>query len=203
MPVKGANSREAVLDAAESVFADLGFDGATFSDICAAADVSRGLPSYLFGSKDQLYREVVDRAATHLRSAVTEPLRSGQSLSLEALTHRFIETYIEYLSRNERIVRLLQWELLSDPRSSRPYAPSSALFAEMYEIIDEAARRERSAVDVRALLGSMVALCFFPFVMRDRVKAQTLYDGSKKSIASLKRHASELISAHLRGQRHA
>jgi AcrR family transcriptional regulator len=199
-----ASSREAILDAAEAVFAQGGFEGTTFSEICSAANVSRGLPSYLFGSKDALYREVLERSATRLRAAVTEPMRAlAPDASLEAAARLFITTYIEYLARNAALVRLLQWELLSDPGAQRPFAPASQLFSEIHEIFAAVAARDRSRVDARMLLASIVALCFFPFVMGTRVKVQTLYDGSNASVAALKRHVTGLIVANLRGEDHA
>jgi TetR/AcrR family transcriptional regulator len=198
-----ANSREAILDAAETVFAERGFDGTTVSDICEAANVSRGLPNYLFGSKEQLYREIVERSAVHLRAAVTEPLLARPAKSLRDAVVRFIDTYVDYLARNPAIVRLLQWELLSDPSSPRPFAPASRLFGEIHEIFVGVATRERSEVDVRTLLASVVSLCFFPFVMGTRVKVQMLYDGSYASAGALKRHVTGLITASLRGKRHA
>ena len=194
-------SREAILDAAEAVFAQRGLDGATVSDICAAANVSRGLPNYLFGSKEQLYREVVERSAVRLREAVTEPLLTSPPKSLRDAVRRFIDTYVNYLARNAAIVRLLQWELLSDPASPRPFAPASRLFGEIYEIFAVASARERAKIDVRTLLASTVSLCFFPFVMGTRVPVQMLYDGSQASAEELKRHVTRLITASLEGKR--
>lgn len=195
--VPRGGAREAILDAAEAVFAERGLDGTTVSDICAAANVSRGLPNYLFGGKEQLYREVVERSAVRLRAAVTEPLLTAPPRSLRDAVTRFIDTYVDYLARNAAIVRLLQWELLSDPASPRPFAPASRLFGEIHEIFAAAAQRERAKVDVRALLASTVSLCFFPFVMGARVKVQMLYDGSRASVDGLKRHVTGLITASL------
>lgn len=201
--VPRANSRESILDAAEAVFAERGFDGTTVSDICAAANVSRGLPNYLFGSKEQLYRELVERSAVRLRAAVTEPLLAKPAKSLRDVVVRFIDTYVDYLASNTAIVRLLQWELLSDPSSPRPFAPASRLFGEIHDIFAAAAARERSNADVRALLASTVSLCFFPFVMGSRVKVQMLYDGSRASVDALKAQVIGLITASLRGKRRA
>jgi TetR/AcrR family transcriptional regulator len=199
-----ANSRATILDAAELIFAQRGFDGTTFSDICTAANVSRGLPSYLFGNKAELYREVVARSAERLRAAVTEPMRAlARDASLVKAAQLFIDTYIDYLARNAAIVRLLQWELLSDPSSPRPFAPASQLFTEIQEIFAAVAARNRSRADTRMLQASIVSLCFFPFVMGSRVAVQAQYDGSAASVKALKRHVSGLIVASLRGRSHA
>ena len=54
-------SREAILAAAERQFAEHGFDGASLQEIASEAGLSRGAPSYFFGSKDSLYERVLER----------------------------------------------------------------------------------------------------------------------------------------------
>lgn len=166
-------SSELILNAAEIAFAKTGYTGSTFSEICRHAGVSRGLPSYLFGSKEELYRRVVQRAAQRLRDAVIEPLkRCSQTASIEQALTLIVDTYVDYLAANPRIVRLLQWELLSEPEAKRPFAPSSALFAEMLELLEAVLiRGGRAEVNARALLASSVSLCFFHFMLDNRIDA--------------------------------
>jgi AcrR family transcriptional regulator len=53
----GNRTREAVLDAAERLFAEKGYDATSLNDVGTAAGVSRGTPGYFFGSKTDLYRQ--------------------------------------------------------------------------------------------------------------------------------------------------
>jgi AcrR family transcriptional regulator len=164
-------SERLILDAAETVFAQKGYEGATFSDICREAGVSRGLPSYLFGSKEALYREVVTRAAGRLRSEMIEPLRACEDCAgTKRALAVMVDTYVDYLEANPRIVRLLQWEMLSFPTERRPFAPSSALFAEVLATLEKIfARDGYGAATARAALGSVVALCFLPAMVGPRI----------------------------------
>ena len=43
-------SRAAILDAAERLFAERGYDATSLTEVGAAAGVSRGTPGYFFGS---------------------------------------------------------------------------------------------------------------------------------------------------------
>jgi AcrR family transcriptional regulator len=185
-------SEEAILDAAEAAFAGAGYDGATFSTICRLAGVSRGLPSYLFGTKEELYRHVVQRAAGRLRNAVIHPLREcAASASVADALTQIVGTYIDYLARNRQVVRLLQWEMLSEPIQRRPYAPTSALFGEVLEILESVfVKNGRSDIQAPALLGSIVALCFFPFTVNNRVRAfgKLTVAERKRSIVALLTH---------------
>src|SRR5687767_2430630 len=65
-----ARSREAILDAAEVLFAAQGFATTSLQEIGERAGVSRGTPGYFFGSKEALYRAVLERAFVAARAAV-------------------------------------------------------------------------------------------------------------------------------------
>ncbi len=58
---RAATAREALLAAAESVFARAGFKGATTAAIAEAAGLPKANLHYHFGSKQALYREVLAR----------------------------------------------------------------------------------------------------------------------------------------------
>ncbi len=70
MPDLGAEIRPAgrlrrarvaqILRAAEQVFAANGFDGTTTADIAAAADMPKANVHYYFGTKEKIYRAVLD-----------------------------------------------------------------------------------------------------------------------------------------------
>ena len=57
-PVSAA-AREAILKAAEEEFAERGLGGARAQSIATRAGVNKALPFYHFGSKADLYAEVV------------------------------------------------------------------------------------------------------------------------------------------------
>ena len=53
-------SRRAILDAAETLFAQRGFEAVSLQEIGDAAGLSRGTPNYFFGSKQDLYVAVLE-----------------------------------------------------------------------------------------------------------------------------------------------
>ena len=55
------STRDRILESAEKLFADFGFDGASIRQIAMAAGTPVALLSYYFGSKEGLYRAVFDR----------------------------------------------------------------------------------------------------------------------------------------------
>jgi AcrR family transcriptional regulator len=54
--------RERLLDAAEALFADRGFDGTSVRDICERAEMNVASINYHFGDKQRLYVETLKRA---------------------------------------------------------------------------------------------------------------------------------------------
>lgn len=70
----GESTRAAILDAAERVFANRGFDGATMRSIAEAAAVNQGLIHYHFDSKERLYSEVFARRAGDINDRRIERL---------------------------------------------------------------------------------------------------------------------------------
>jgi AcrR family transcriptional regulator len=68
-----SQTREAIAAAAREQFAEFGYEGATFRRIAAAAGVDPALVVHFYGSKDDLFREVMqlpeDVADAILRSA--------------------------------------------------------------------------------------------------------------------------------------
>lgn len=60
-PKVGADLRDGILDAAELIFADAGYVGATMRDIADRAGINQSLIRYYFGSKVELFDEVFRR----------------------------------------------------------------------------------------------------------------------------------------------
>jgi AcrR family transcriptional regulator len=59
--IRAHSTRDRILDAAETLFAERGFHGVSIRDITRAADVQLALANYHFGSKQQLYASVIER----------------------------------------------------------------------------------------------------------------------------------------------
>ena len=102
-------SRAHILDAAEQLFAERGFDAVTMAQIGAGAGVSRGTPGYFFGTKRDLYQEVLRRAAATF-SMFGETLKvraAAETRSGDALIADTTRAFVELLRARPDAVRLL------------------------------------------------------------------------------------------------
>jgi AcrR family transcriptional regulator len=71
--------RERILDAAEALFAEHGYDGVTLRRIAREAGVDVALASYHFGKKLDLFEAVFTRRAALLNEARRDALRDCQA----------------------------------------------------------------------------------------------------------------------------
>lgn len=90
------STRERILDAAEALFAERGFDGVSLRQITALAGVELALANYHFGPKQDLYVAVIRRRADAInaaRLALFDALPPAPTL--EQLIDAFARPYLE------------------------------------------------------------------------------------------------------------
>ncbi|MBN2371901.1 MAG: TetR/AcrR family transcriptional regulator [Vicinamibacteria bacterium] len=95
-----SGTRERLLDAAERLFAERGFDGTSVREIADAAKVNLGAINYHFRSKKNLYTEVFARRGAFLRDPVVAAARATEGIArtrpdeaLRILGHAFLAPY--------------------------------------------------------------------------------------------------------------
>ncbi|AZC18483.1 TetR/AcrR family transcriptional regulator [Pseudomonas sp. CMR5c] len=86
------SKRESILDAAERLFAEGGYDGVSMRDIAAAANVGLPLVVYHFKTKLNLYRELFERRKSVLearQALLRQPLADAED-PLEHIVRAFV-----------------------------------------------------------------------------------------------------------------
>lgn len=119
---RSLETKARILDAAERVFAERGFDGASIRDIASEAGTQVGLVHHHGGGKDELFHQTVARRAQDLaerRMQALEARRTQGPLSVEAIVTCFFAPYLER-ARNGgaqwlAYARLVAW-VSADPR---------------------------------------------------------------------------------------
>jgi TetR/AcrR family transcriptional regulator len=200
-----AASRRAILDSAEQLFAERGYDRASLGEIGRRAGVSAALPGYFFGGKEQLYVAVLERLLAE-RERRLEPIalaaadqfeRTGE---LRPALELLIDGYIDFLCQRTALVRLMGREALDHGRHLAPGPRHSVALA------DGLARFARllsptpgPSVDPEQLLITTVALCFFPIEHNDTMLAAMGLDATSERFATArKRHVVDVLERVLR-----
>jgi len=111
-------AREAILNAAEQVFAEHGFDGTRVDAIAEVAGYNKSLIFQYFGDKLKLYESVIRRTDGQMsafQSQVLAELLQDETLQngeyLKTFLRRFIGSYFDYLVQHPNFVRILNWEM--------------------------------------------------------------------------------------------
>jgi AcrR family transcriptional regulator len=90
------DKREDILDVAENLFAEQGFEAVSIRDISKAAGINIAMVSYYFGSKEKLYEDVINRKliSTELLHRHTDHCTTYTE-KLFALVDIYIEKFFE------------------------------------------------------------------------------------------------------------
>lgn len=112
--------QERLLDAAEELFCEHGFEGTSIRDIAASADCNIASVNYYFGGKEKLYIEVWHRHLVQMRDARVASIDKIMSQSqapprLEDLLRSYANAFIEPLvgeSRGGRFIKLMAREMI-------------------------------------------------------------------------------------------
>jgi AcrR family transcriptional regulator len=168
-------SRLAILAAATQLFAAHGYDGASMSEIGAAAGLSRGAPGYLFGSKQALY-EAVLTAVFSTRQQATEhafvrvrawcdgdaqPTRLLPALAAAA------DGYMTFLHEHPEFVALIMREELDGGSRLKRASRSSTAMDDAFRALRRAgAKRGVRPFQIPEAVLLFVSLTFAPFSYR-------------------------------------
>lgn len=99
--VNGEITRNKILDAAEALFGPRGFDAVSLRDITDRAEVTLALASYHFGTKDQLFEEVIARRAAVLCDERIARLNALETLSTEGIIDSFMSPLFDYATSGD------------------------------------------------------------------------------------------------------
>jgi len=172
-------SRKAILSAAEAQFAERGFDAVSLGQVAAAAGLSRGTPSYFFGSKEQLYQAVLEQAFSDREEATRNACRplvawasANDTASLRAPMRQAVEGYIEFLLLRPSFLKLIQREELAGGARLRGVPRESRAIEEAFEaVLSAAERRGLKAFSVADAVLVFVSLTFSPLTQRSTFMA--------------------------------
>jgi AcrR family transcriptional regulator len=158
MSEKSENSRTRLLDAAEVLFAEKGFEKTTVRDITTAAHCNVASINYHFKHKDNLYKEVYVRRVRQLRqvrfSAIDGVMSRGREATLEELIGTYARSFLEPLvdSQSGQAVMMLMTREMNEPR-----LPKEIFFEEMVWPVQERLEAAIAGLCPEVDAGSVVA----------------------------------------------
>ncbi len=152
-------SKQKILLTAEKLFAEKGIS-VSVDMIADKAGLNKRMIYHYFGSKDKLWRAVIERQYQKV-SAIEAEISASQNLS--EIIQFLIERYYQFLASDRYFVKLLMYENLRAGRSVRRLSVSQSKIP-IIKALEQALKKSNIAdLDPRNLLIDCLALCFFYF----------------------------------------
>ncbi|MBA3875921.1 MAG: TetR family transcriptional regulator [Anaerolinea sp.] len=112
---RGRRTRQALLDAAEQVFAEYGWEAASIVKITERAKVSQGTFYRYFVSKQAIFDELVDDLNRRVRRAMAEGAARGRTRT-EIERHGF-EAFFRFTAEHPALYRVIRQAEFASPRA--------------------------------------------------------------------------------------
>lgn len=119
--------REKIFESALSIFAENGFRGTSLSQIARNAGTQKQLITHHFGSKDNLWREVVNRELVDGVQLLKNVLITAKDHGPEAGIRQFIHEYIHWCFRKKDFHRLIVFDKYSPNDRFKWYAENHSI----------------------------------------------------------------------------
>ena len=163
-----------------------------------------GPPGYFFGSKEKLYRTVLERCLERARAAV----RNGRERALasrespEVVLAGVVGEYFDFISASPHFVRLLEREALDGGHQLAQIPPHLQAAQEaLGAIVTELALDPSDDAEARQLLVSLLALSWFHVVHGPTVlRALGIAQDDPGFREERRRHVVHLVVQGLRGR---
>jgi len=112
------DARDRIVEAALSVFAQRGFDGATTREIAKEAGVSSALIHHHFKDKETLWNLVGQRISEEFVDAITSSIAPDLRGTGDGARQMFV-AYMHYWRKHPRALRFQLWRVLGAPADER------------------------------------------------------------------------------------
>src|SRR3954466_3585705 len=149
-------SADRILLSALELFSSKGYDATSVREICEAAGITKPTLYHFYGSKEGVYRAIVDGALDDFRQQIIRAVQ-GPGTAVARLKH-VARTYFESARLRRDLVRFI-FALVHNPPSSAPVTDFPRFYDEIVrriaaEVEDGVARGEfaRGRTDLRMLI---------------------------------------------------
>ena len=144
------DKKDHILDVAEKVFADLGFDGASTRLISSEAGVNMAMLNYYFGSKEGLFLAVFERKIYSFRTLL-QNIGNDESITSWDKLSKCIDNYVDRIIVNNCFQKLINRELTISRRGELNEKISKILMVnanEIKKILEEGVKNKTFSKDI-------------------------------------------------------
>ncbi len=200
---KTQDKRDDILDVAEKLFSEKGFEAISIREISKAAEINIAMVSYYFGSKEKLYEEVVNRKLIS-SEMIIKYIEQHETYTnkLFAIVDMFINKFFERRDFQNIIFR----EVAMNQRTGMAELITTRLhqnFSVIQDVIENGIKhKEFKKVDVELTVMTIIGVvktyttsCSIACRVLKIDDPEKVYDDKYKK--RLKKHLKELLVTHL------
>jgi AcrR family transcriptional regulator len=195
-----------ILEVAERLFSEKGFDGTSVRDIAGQAGVNLAMISYYFGSKEKLMAALIDHRSGYTRG-ILEELNKDELLSPWDKIDRLIDLYVDKILNNYKFHCIMTQHLptvQSDEIRETITEIKVLNFEQVKKIITEGQRKKVfRKVDMELTVGTVMGTITQVTLSKNLYQRLLNIDKNdeegyrKKMIPKIKNHLKQLLKAHL------
>ncbi len=200
---RASATRQRILDAALGEFAEKGLAGSRVDEIALRAGANKRMLYAHFGSKEELWLTVLERAYAAKRAEERQVEVAGLA-PVEAMT-RLVAFNLRYAARHPEFIALLNQENLHRAAYLKRSQDVPALYSPILEVLRGVLERGaaagvfRAGVDAMQLYISVLALGHF--YVANRHTLSTIFGtplDTEAAIAAREAHIAEVVLGYLR-----
>jgi AcrR family transcriptional regulator len=156
MATAEVRSSDRILQSALELFSSKGYDATSVREICEASGITKPTLYHFYGSKEGVYRALVEGVLDRFRSELVD--RIGEPGPVDERLQRVARQYFD-AARGQRDLMRFLFSIVHNPPESAPAIDLSSFYEDIVrrvsEVTDEGVRRGELApgpTDVRMLL---------------------------------------------------
>lgn len=192
MSIKDHHTEKLILEAANKVFLEKGFDGARMHEIAEEAKINKALLHYYYRSKEKLFEAVFVNAFYNFVPKIQSIIKADMPFFKKI--ELFVGQYIEMLEKHPHVPMFVLHELSRNPDHLLELMKVNNLeiASFMSQIKKEVKKGNIIDVEPSTLITRIISLTVFPFISRpilqyvffnNDIKAyQKLIEKSKKEL---------------------
>lgn len=208
MKMEKADKRASILEAAEKLFSELGYEGASTRQIAKEAGANMAMINYYFGSKEGVFMEIMGQRIADFKHQLNE-IKETEATVMEKLL-LVVERYASRILCNLTFHKMMQRELSLPQRPEMFSTIKSAMLENMSVIegiitegIEEGTFRK---VDVRMLIATLMGTISNVAISPSKITSGTSLDINVKKdrkliTERLITHLKDLVTIYLTPQK--
>jgi len=167
------NTEQNILDAAEKVFLEKGFDGATTTEIARLAGVNHSMLHYYYRTKENLFAKIFSIKVEELINSLLHIL--SQDLPFREKVKHGVEAHFDYIAQNPKLPLFIMNEFLLHLGQIKTFQPSILIAVnQLYTSFDRDIKQELAQGRIRPitaenLLYNIIALNVCAFIAQSAI----------------------------------